>query len=319
MNEYTATSNLESGDPGDDGRAFRRALGQYATGVTIVTASNGMRHVGVTANSFSSVSLEPPLILWSIDRKSSSLDTFLEATHFAVNVLEQEQTELCAKFSRTSEEKFLGVDWKHGIGGVPLLQGAILQLQCKREVEYDGGDHLIMVGRVEHYTRHHGEPLLFSGGRYMRAVDRPVTETGSTTTAGGEESDATLLQVLLAAYEGLSAKFQTHRESEGLNLNQSRALAVLARGASDTADRIARIGFLGQSAAEDALTNLVSRGFAKLKDNGRFEVTSAGREVSARLRRQLRAVEAQAVASVPNFDLAGIHKLVAAIAKEVRE
>jgi flavin reductase (DIM6/NTAB) family NADH-FMN oxidoreductase RutF len=157
-----------------DRRDFRRALGQFATGVTVVTirAPDG-RRVGVTVNSFSSVSLNPPLILWSLSRQAPSFPDFVRATHFAVNVLEAKQHHLSRQFSTPLADKFAGVEWVEGIAGVPLLDGAIAQLVCRKVKEYDGGDHAIFLGEVEEYRWAEGEPLVFHSGRYRVTTRHP--------------------------------------------------------------------------------------------------------------------------------------------------
>jgi flavin reductase (DIM6/NTAB) family NADH-FMN oxidoreductase RutF len=157
-----------------DRRDYRRALGQFATGVTVVTAraSDG-RKVGVTVNSFSSVSLDPPLILWSLSRQTPSFIDFTNATHFAVNVLEARQHHLSRQFSTPLPDKFAGVEFEEGTGAVPLLHGAIAQFVCRKVRQHDGGDHIILVGEVEQYKYNDGEPLVFHSGRYRIATRHP--------------------------------------------------------------------------------------------------------------------------------------------------
>jgi flavin reductase (DIM6/NTAB) family NADH-FMN oxidoreductase RutF/2-polyprenyl-6-methoxyphenol hydroxylase-like FAD-dependent oxidoreductase len=157
-----------------DRRDYRRALGQFATGVTVVTAraSDG-RKVGVTVNSFSSVSLDPPLILWSLSRQTPSFIDFTNATHFAVNVLEARQHHLSRQFSTPLPDKFAGVEFEEVTGGVPLLHGALAQFVCRKVRQHDGGDHIILVGEVEQYKYNQGEPLVFHSGRYRIATRHP--------------------------------------------------------------------------------------------------------------------------------------------------
>jgi flavin reductase (DIM6/NTAB) family NADH-FMN oxidoreductase RutF len=157
-----------------DRRDFRRALGQFATGVTVVTAntSDG-RRIGVTVNSFSSVSLDPPLILWSLSRQAESFFDFTNVTHFAVNVLEAKQHHLSRQFSTRLADKFVGVEFIEGKAGAPLLKGVIAQFVCRKVRLYDGGDHVIFVGEVEEYKYEDGEPLVFHSGRYRVATRHP--------------------------------------------------------------------------------------------------------------------------------------------------
>jgi flavin reductase (DIM6/NTAB) family NADH-FMN oxidoreductase RutF len=157
-----------------DRRDLRRALGQFATGVTVVTtrAEDG-RRIGVTANSFASLSLDPPLVLWCLDKAAASLPAFDACTHFAVNVLSAEQHHLSRQFSTPSENKFAGVGASEGPAGMPLLDGAIAHFLCRTVRQVDGGDHVIVIGEVERYDTFAGEPLVFHSGFYRVATRHP--------------------------------------------------------------------------------------------------------------------------------------------------
>jgi flavin reductase (DIM6/NTAB) family NADH-FMN oxidoreductase RutF len=148
-----------------DARDFRKALGSYATGVTIITAQAGDgRIVGLTCNSFASVSLNPAMVLWSLGIHSPSMQIFQEASHFAVNVLGENQAELAQQFARSAADKFVGVSSQPGLGGAPLIDGCIANFQCRNAYRYYGGDHIIFLGAVEAYTHSRDEPLLFARG-----------------------------------------------------------------------------------------------------------------------------------------------------------
>src|SRR4051812_12856826 len=155
-----------------DPRDFRNALGTYATGVTIITAmtSNGTPY-GLTCNSFASVSLNPPLVLWSLGMFSQGLTTFQNASHFTVNVLGASQQALASKFAKSSEDKFAGVEWTHGLGSAPVLADSVANFQCRAANRYYGGDHVIFLGAVEAYAYNRREPLLFARGGYGRLLE----------------------------------------------------------------------------------------------------------------------------------------------------
>jgi flavin reductase (DIM6/NTAB) family NADH-FMN oxidoreductase RutF len=153
-----------------DPRDFRSALGAYATGVTIITAAADGKPYGLTCNSFASVSLNPPLVLWSLVLYSSSLSVFQNASHFAVNVLGASQQALANKFAKSSDEKFVGVDWTPGLGNAPLLTESVANFQCRAVNRYYGGDHVIFLGAVEAYSYNRKEPLLFARGGYGRFI-----------------------------------------------------------------------------------------------------------------------------------------------------
>ncbi|MBR0709237.1 flavin reductase family protein [Bradyrhizobium liaoningense] len=152
-----------------DPRDFRNALGTYGTGVTIITATAADgKPYGITCNSFASVSLNPPLVLWSLGVYSSSLPVFQNASHFVVHVLGTSQQALANKFARSSEDKFAGVDWTPGLGNAPVLAESVASFQCRSVNRYYGGDHVIFLGAVEAYAYNAGAALLFARGTYGR-------------------------------------------------------------------------------------------------------------------------------------------------------
>ena len=161
-----------------DPREFRRALGSFATGVTIITtrAPDGAP-LGLTVNSFNSVSLDPPLVLWSLENKALSLPIFQKTPHWAVHVLASDQEGLSQKFARRGGDKFAGVEVEQGVGGIPLLTGCTARFQCKNAFQYDGGDHVIFVGEVVKFDRRDVAPLVFHGGRYAHATQRDAADT----------------------------------------------------------------------------------------------------------------------------------------------
>ena len=160
-----------------DPKEFRKALGTFATGVTIITtrAADGTP-VGLTCGSFNSVSLSPPLVLWSLENNSLSLPVFRDAQHWAVHVLASDQEELSGRFARRGANKFAGLALEEGVGGVPLLTGCSSRFQCRNAFQYDGGDHLIFVGEVQRFDRNDVAPLVFHGGRYAHATRRDPEE-----------------------------------------------------------------------------------------------------------------------------------------------
>lgn len=152
-----------------DSRDFRDALGCFATGVTIVT-TRGLAagdYIGVTANSFASVSLDPPLVLFSLGRQARSLEAFLACRHFAVNVLSREQLALSQRFARASTDKWAGIEHELWEFDCPIFPGCVASFECGKDRVYEGGDHAIFIGHVEHMSFDpEAEPLLFLKGRY---------------------------------------------------------------------------------------------------------------------------------------------------------
>lgn len=152
-----------------DKRQFRNLLGQFATGVAVMTGLNpDGRRIGVTVNSFSSVSLDPPLVLWSIASESPNLACFARDCAFAVNILAADQEQIARQFARSAEDKFAGLGVRDGLDGVPLLEGCVAYLECRVEAHYPGGDHVIVLGAVHRYINLEREPLLFHCGSFHR-------------------------------------------------------------------------------------------------------------------------------------------------------
>ncbi|GAA4344080.1 hypothetical protein GCM10023165_26980 [Variovorax defluvii] len=189
---------------------FRRCLGEFITGVTVITTvgPDGRRY-GMTANSFSSVSLDPPLILWSLRLNASSFPIYSTADHFVVNILAEDQIGVSQRFAKSSVDQFEGVSHTTSASGIPLIDGCVAQLECRREATYPGGDHVVFLGRVLRIRNHGRQPLAFRSGKYQVVhahepvapgeVDQPNVATLSAIHAArpltdelGRETDRTV-------------------------------------------------------------------------------------------------------------------------------
>ena len=181
-------------DTAFDARALRQVLGAFVTGVTVITTvdAQGKPH-GLTANSFTSVSLDPPLILWSQSLTAPSHPVFRAAERFVVNILADDQVEVSNRFARGGADKFAGAEWKPGLGGVPLLAGCAAYLECRRMETFPGGDHVVFLGQVDRIERSGRQPLVFGGGRYLVAQAHDMGAPGT-----GTENIARLKAVRLA-------------------------------------------------------------------------------------------------------------------------
>jgi len=150
-----------------DLQSFRRCLGKFSTGVTVVTCVDAKGNpCGITANSFSSVSLEPPLVLWNIAKVSNSLDAYLEAEYFAINVLADTQLDVSSHFAKSDHTLFDNIQHDMSAFGVPLLPDTIAQFDCQTYAIHDCGDHHIIVGEVLDFRSADVAPLLFFSGQY---------------------------------------------------------------------------------------------------------------------------------------------------------
>lgn len=150
-----------------DPKALRTALGRYATGVTLITCRDSAgQAIGLTANSFNALSLDPPLVLWALRTASSHLEAFQQATHFAVNVLTADQIELSRRFASPVQDRFAEGAWRDGRGGAPVLAGCTAVLECETDRHVAAGDHVLFIGRVLALSETAADPLLYHAGQY---------------------------------------------------------------------------------------------------------------------------------------------------------
>ena len=151
-----------------DQRSFRRALSQFATGVAVITARSANGNViGMTMSSFNSLSLDPPLILFSVDRRAISLNAMLAAKGYAVNILARQQEHLSNQFAKALGDKWSNVEYEIGHAQAPLLDGVLAHFECDPHANYDGGDHVLFIGHVVRFTAaEEGDPLVFFRGKY---------------------------------------------------------------------------------------------------------------------------------------------------------
>lgn len=158
--------------PEVDPKAFRDALGQFATGVTLVTIEGPNGPMGFTANSFASVSLDPPLVLWSPAKSSNRYEHFVSAAHYSIHVIDCDCTDWIDRFKRDGIG-FDGLAYSRNAEGVPVIEGALARFDCTLHATHEGGDHTIVVGRVLRAANRQGAPLVFSQGKFGRFVIAP--------------------------------------------------------------------------------------------------------------------------------------------------
>ncbi len=169
-----------------DTQELRRTLGTFTTGVTVITTvdANGKAY-GLTANSFSSVSLDPPLILWSQSLSAPSYPIFRDSLRFAVNILAEDQVNISQCFARGGPDKFSEIDIRMSENGIPLLEGCCAYIECTNHSRVPGGDHSIFLGKVDRIQRTEKAPLVFGGGQYLTALPHPVSMTAVDCEAIG--------------------------------------------------------------------------------------------------------------------------------------
>lgn len=268
-----------------DTRDFRRALGKFATGVTVVTTrDDGGEHYGVTASSFNTVSMDPPLILWSIDKGAYSLAAYREAEHFVVNVLGNDQVEVSNRFASRGEDKFAGIAIEEGLGGAAKVKDAAAHFECRTWNVYEGGDHLIIVGEVMRYGyREEGSALVFHNGRYAVPEPHPMMLPVEEQSVLDGRLGKHLLYLMRQALSAYCGDFYPRLGSLGVNDKEWRVLTLLAdRGALDR-DTLARRVAQPLADLDDTLGGLRERALVAVDDDHRIALNDAGRALALRL------------------------------------
>ncbi len=264
-------------------RDLRDALSTFATGVTIVTSVDGSdAPIGMTASSFNSVSMDPPLILWSVTKSALSALAFKQATHFAVHILSSDQVALSNRFAKTGEDKFSGTDYTTNQHGVPLLSHCACRFDCSTWATYEGGDHWIIVGRVEAITRANTESLVFSAGAYSTASPLRNIQPGTDTVdSRSHPIDGLLIYNLSRAYRQMSGHFHSVVRDSGLTVPDWRLLASLHGRASRNLPELAERTFIDIESLTDMLQGMEENGLCKVtRVDGQLQVegTNAGHD-----------------------------------------
>lgn len=275
---------IEEGEPANDARLFRRCMGLFATGVAIITTHHDGQNAGATVNSVASVSLDPPLVLWSIARTSRSFDVFQQSDGFIINILSKDQMDLSRHFASSTLDKFADVATTPGWNGIPAIDGALAHIECRNEVSYDGGDHVIKIGRAIKVRSFEGEPLMFVQGRYAVPADHPDVRARPEVPQHGDAralpQKRSLISLIFKAHHLLSQKFDAHRLAEGTHLSITRIMDVLDATPNMTLPALLGKTFLGMRDTEDALAEMQSEGLIE-RDGEVYTLTEKGRAFRA--------------------------------------
>ncbi|MFC0267222.1 flavin reductase [Kushneria aurantia] len=269
-----------------DTRDFRNALGKFATGVTVITTRDAQgEQYGVTVSSFNAVSMDPPLILWSIDKSAYSKDAYCEAEYFIVNVLGSDQVPISNRFAQRGENKFKDIDTREGLGGSARIQGAVAHFECRTWQVYEGGDHFIIVGEVLEYGYRNGQgALVFHGGRYALPEAHPMTlpQDDSHTGEGvlGQHFVYLLRQSLVAYRQG----FYPRLFHLGVDDKEWRLMTLLLDRGTQPRDKVVQVVAQPLKDFEDTLGGLCQRGLVVEKDSEpMLDLTPQGAELANKL------------------------------------
>ena len=298
-----------------DPKDFRQALGMFATGVTIVTAraADGTP-VGITANSFSSVSLSPPMVLWSLARNARSLPVFEAAEHWNVHILAADQEPMSNRFARAGEDKFGGIELDAGVSTAPLLPGCSARFQCRTAFRYGGGDHIIFVGEVLSYDRGSTAPLLYVTGGYALAARRAAAVSTEPLAGADAPYSEDLLGYLLGrAHYQFMAGFRRALNERQLSDPDFFVLSLLSVRDRLTADEIAaHIAYTGVDIGAAALRGLVERGLLErgLAPEARYGLSASGRDAILHILAAAKSVEAGLADRLGEIEFAALRNLL---------
>lgn len=302
---------------GFDAAEFRKALGSFATGVTIITTRGpDGSSVGLTASSFNSVSLSPPLVLWSLAETSLSLPAFRAAEHWAVHVLASDQEELSGRFARRGEDKFTGLEVETGRGGVPLLRGCAARFQCRTAFQYEGGDHLIFVGEVLDFDRAESSPLVFHGGRYAHAMRRDSAERQPRNAwLEGSFNEGFLGYLLGRGHFQFFARVRPFLAREQLSDEEFYLLSTLTLKRRLDASQIDEgLNGVADPKASAAMRALIERGFVRPDSAPTgtpvYQLSDAGAACALRLISAAKAVESQIIDQLGGAEAAALKSLL---------
>lgn len=301
-----------------DSKGFRNALGTFTTGVTIITArAHDGTAVGITANSFNSVSLDPPMVLWSLAKTSRSLSAFNETAHWAVHILSAEQEGLSNHFARSCDNKFSNIDTENGVGDTPLLTGCTARLQCKTLFKYEGGDHFIFVGEVVDFDRSDAPPLVFHGGKYALATRK--IDSVSLTRAPVRDLDTSfgddfLGYLLGRAHAQIYNQLREHLRRYELNDTQYFILSLLSVQSSCSMEKInALISYTGYEATILVMDELCERGLVHLVGTAPtacYSLTVRGRDTSIHIIAAAKSIESSVLAKFGYMDSLALKSLL---------
>lgn len=270
---------------------FRRALGSFTTGVTVVTThGEEAGDVGLTANSFNSVSLDPPMVLWSLAKTAGSLPVFTSAEHFAVHILSENQQELSNRFAKRGVDKFSGVELERGPDDIPMIKDCAARFVCKTAYQYEGGDHIIFVGEVIEFTHWERPPLLFHGGQYGQ-LQKPQTNNARTTDE--EIPDDSLGALLRGSYQRLISPLVKEIKRRGLSITQHYLLADIAiRGSRPLSESVNALMTSGAAPSEEEVSALFEKGYIE-EVAGKIQLTDEGVKLRIELASIYKAIESE--------------------------
>lgn len=267
-----------------DSTSFRRALGNFATGVIVVTAQDEEGNkVGMTANSFTSVSLDPPLVLWCIDKRANSYAVFNKVKHFAVNILAVDQIDISNNFARSKEDRFKDITYKEGIGRSLLIDDVSAQFECELMEQIDAGDHIILLGKVISFNDFGRVPLLYHQGAYSSVFPHPSLRKKAMENNRSLQSEVNnrlsdnIHYLLTQAVRTYQDDYYPKQLASGLRNSEARILLVLSANLAEDKLAISKEANVPVREIDQALEILMNKKLIEISEN-RIALTLKGQE-----------------------------------------
>lgn len=301
-----------------DPKALRRSLGHFATGVAVVTTRDDDVDRGITVNSFTSLSLQPPLVLWCIARTSRSYSAFNRSDHFIINVLAADQVTVSNRFAfREGAEFPTDVPFKRALADIPLLDGSSANFQCRKTDVFDGGDHLAIVGEVIDFAGSDRPGLLYHRGQYAIADSHP----SAVVEPSGDPSEGFLNSIVRPGLERITQRFEAHFENElrdaGLNPKESRVIGLLLTSDRLVAEQVANLTLVSGSSLNETLESLTKKQLI-VENQAYYSLTPSGRTLAQGLSEILRSSEARTLGPIPPSEAEALQRMLERLSEWIR-
>jgi len=295
----------------DKKKAFRNALGNFATGVTIVTTRDAEgRAVGLTASSFNSVSLDPPMVLWSLALDSPNMAAFRQAKGWAVHILSADQEDLSNRFATRGIDKFAGLEVEDGLEGAPVIPGCAARFGCNATFEYEGGDHAIFVGEVVDFIHRDRPPLIFHSGKYGRVTSDKLAARPDHFENDGEFGRYFVGHMLSRAHHAAFAELRREYRKRGLRSAEYTVIVSLGLGDGCTREGLVqRAANGGVDLPLEPIDHLVDRGLIRT-DGDRLHLTADGRRTLTELMAVAQSTQLHFENSLTLTEMTQLHDLL---------
>lgn len=283
-----------------EAKNLRSTFGQFPSGVAVVTCADGSSFLGMTISSFSSVSISPALVSWSIRKESSKLQQFMNAKHFAFSILRNDQINAAKAFAKGEPQAFDDHSYSMGENGSPLISSAIAHIECKHYAQYEGGDHIIILGEITRHQRFDGKPLVFSQGQFCESKELSFTSSDAKSSNFSTVKDEYLhiLPLLRAAESNISNLLAKYREDLNLNPISARVLTLLSTGGK-TKENLDELVSADPASIKDQINDLLNNKLIKNSQDLYF-ITEEGTERRIKL---LKHAEEIYSSELKNFSL----------------